>query len=40
MRNGTYPLMFMGWVYNSIRNGTYTLMFIGSVYNTNTNDSI
>ena len=33
MRNGTYPLMFIGRVYNSMRNGTYPLMFIGRVYN-------
>ena len=29
----TYPLMFIGRVYNSMRNGTYPLMFIGRVYN-------
>ena len=33
MRNETYPLMFIGRVYNSMRNGTYPLMFIGRVYN-------
>ena len=33
MRNGTYPLMFIGRVYNRMRNGTYPLMFIGRVYN-------
>ena len=33
MRTGTYPLMFIGRVYNSMRNGTYPLMFIGRVYN-------
>ena len=33
MRNGTYSLMFIGRVYNSVRNGMYSLMFIGRVYN-------
>ena len=33
MKNGTYPLMFIGRVYNSMRNGTYPFMFIGRVYN-------
>ena len=33
MRNGTYQLMFIGWVYNRMRNGTYPLLFIGRVYN-------
>ena len=33
MKNGTYPLMFIGRVYNSMKNGTYPLMFIGWVYN-------
>ena len=32
IRNGTYPLMFIGWVYKNIKNGTYPLMFIGWVY--------
>ena len=33
MRNGTYPLMFIGRVDNGVRNGTYPLMFIGRVDN-------
>ena len=34
IKNGTYPLMFIGRIYYSMRNGTYPLMFIGRVYNT------
>ena len=33
MRNGSYPLMFIGKIYNSMGNGTYQLMFIGKIYN-------
>ena len=33
MRNGTYPLIFIGRVYNSMRNWAYPLIFIGRVYN-------
>ena len=28
MRNGTYPLMFIGRVSNIRRNGTYLILFI------------
>ena len=33
MRNGTYPLMFLGSGYDNMRNGTYPLMFQGRGYN-------
>ena len=35
MRNGKYPLIFIGRVYKSMRNGTSPLMFIRQVYNKN-----